>query len=361
MKIVCGIIVFLFSFCLNAQEIINPDLLPDVEDYIFVQSNPEADTVIIALHGGPTDELYEGSFEFMESIETFSVVEILKHEMMTEVLSNDLLTFEEGVAVNDTTVALIEKVVQYYNEQFKTVVLLGHSWGAIILGEYMDDYGVDNIHKIIPMEGRLSVQQEFVDYLLDGYLPTFAGDGTTIIPGLQGIWDQGLLSLGAAAFANRWTDSLAGMDLSKMMYTYAENDGSTGSLIDVEIDFLNDVGAEILAIPNEDHGASFEVQYQQMIVDFIRGNSVMTSTETIVQNKNFRLFPTLANRWIQVEFEKPLGNLRIFDFSGSLIYESSDLKSGDRIDVSEFPTGQYVAIVQNESNNVQTERFQIVK
>lgn len=76
----------------------------------------------------------------------------MKQEMLNPVLFDTLLTLEKAIAVNDTTVTLIEKAIQYYKNEGKVVVLIGHSWGAFILGEYMDDYGVDQLHRIIPMD-----------------------------------------------------------------------------------------------------------------------------------------------------------------------------------------------------------------
>ena len=75
-------IVLLFSLTIWSsstalgQNSIDLNSLPDVETYTVVRTNPTADTVIIALHGGPTDMLYSGEFDFFEGIPTFSVVEM---------------------------------------------------------------------------------------------------------------------------------------------------------------------------------------------------------------------------------------------------------------------------------------------
>tara|TARA_B100000780_G_scaffold250198_1_gene196251 strand:- start:791 stop:988 length:198 start_codon:yes stop_codon:yes gene_type:complete len=59
------ICIFLLNFSfLIGQNSIDLNSLPDVETYTVVRTNPTADTVIIALHGGPTDMLYSGYFEF---------------------------------------------------------------------------------------------------------------------------------------------------------------------------------------------------------------------------------------------------------------------------------------------------------
>ena len=352
-------IIIFFTISLNGQ-VIDPASLPEVEDYTVVQTNPDADTVILVLHGGPTNDLLSGSFFFMESIPTFSVVEVKKHEMLIPVLNDSTLTLAGGHAVNDTTAALIEKAVQYYNDLDKTVVLIGHSWGAIVLGEYLDDYGVDNIHRIIPMEGRLNMQLEMVDYLLDGYLPTFQFDGLTLeVTTPQNTYDHGLLTLAAAIFSNRWVDSLANIDLSKMMYSYAENDQQTGALTFEETEFLDNSGAQTLFIPSAGHGASFYPENQQIIVDFIREQIFVDVDEPLAQN-DFNLYPTLANNSIQIESEQQ-GTLRIFDMHGKAVYQGSETEASVNVDVSNLENGMYVAVFYSSSKAINTAKFQVVR
>lgn len=348
---------FLFSMLQLEGQFVDPSELPEVEDYIFVRTNPNADTIIIALHGGPSDELFEGSFNHFEWEPNFSVVEMLKYEMMHEVLYNDSLTLEQGYAVNDTTVAMIEKVVQHYNAQDKVVVVAGHSWGALVMGEYLDDYGTESVHKIIPMEGRLSVQPEFVDILLEGYLPTFDTDGMTIlIEGTIGEFPHGLLTLGAAAFANDWVDSLQNEDLSKMMYTYSEFDRNTGALREKETNFLDESGATTLFIPGGTHGSVFSDMYMAEVIAFIRGDNPTSLSEPILVD-GLKLFPTLADDLIQLEHEKS-GGLMIFDMNGVVVKQ---LQVAERqvIDVSDMAVGSYMAIHRDDSGQARSARFQV--
>ena len=352
-------IFFLLSIHLQAQ-VIDPASLPEVEDYTVVRTNPDADTVILVLHGGPTDFLYEGSFWFMENVPTFSVVEVSKQEMLSNVLSNSDLTLEEGIAVNDTTAALIEKTVQYYNELDKTVVLLGHSWGAIILGEYMDDYGINAVHRIIPMEGRINMQPEFVDYLLDGYLPTFEADGYTMsLTTPQYSYEQGLLTLAAAAFYNRWVDSLSNLDLSNMMYTYAENDMQTGALLPEETDFLDNTGARLLFIPSGNHGDSNDSVNQKIVLDFIREDIFVETSTPIAKQENLNIFPSLAQDRIQIETDQS-GFLSIYNLMGVPVYQMENIEFPISIDVSGWVIGQYVVVLQNDEIT-HTGKFQILR
>jgi len=357
-------LLFLFlssSFILSGQ-VIDPLTLPAVQEYTVVRTNPDADTVILALHGGPSAVLFEGSFTYLETIPTFSVVEVKKQEMLdADILFNDTLTFEEAVLVNDKTAALIEKAVQFFKDQDKTVVLIGQSWGAIVLGEYLDDYGVESIHRIIPMEGRLNMPLDFVDYLLDGILPTFDADGFTYVFGTpQGTYDQGLLTLGAAAFANRWIDSLANMDLTKMMYTYAENDMNTGALLPEELDFLDDSGAQTLFISPGIHGDSYLDEYQAVIVEFIRSEFVTDVSESFVIADHLKLYPTLAQNQIQVE-TTTTGVFSIFNINGQEVHQETPLSDRNSIDVSALGVGPYVGVFRSGGKEISTVKFQVVR
>ena len=295
----------------------------------------------------------------MEQIPTFSVVEVKKHEMLSPVLGNESITFDEAVAVNDTTAALIEKAIQYYSAQDKEVVLLGHSWGATILGEYLDDYGNDQVHKIVPMEGRLSVQPEFVDFLLDGYVPEFNGTEVDISQSEQNAVFQSILTLSAAGFYNRYTDSLATLDLSNMMYSYAEFDVSTGPLLPIEIDFLNQSGAQTLFIPDGYHGSSYDSEIQDIILAFIRDDLFFDVDECFDTKEKLHLFPTIAQSSIQIESDHG-GTIQIYDMMGRPVFEKGDAQFPLNVDVSNLANGQYVAVLQNKSNRLSTARFQVV-
>ena len=353
------LVVFLFLVSgAIAQELIDPDDLPAVEDYVFVQTNADADTVILALHGGPTAYLGTGSFFYFEAIPTFSVVEMAKSEMLNDVLFDENLTVEEGVAVNDTTAALIEKAVQFYKEQGKVVVLIGHSWGAIILGEYLDDYGISSPHRVIPMEGRLNMQLEFIEYLEDGFLPTFnSQDQSLELTSAQNFYEQQLLNLAIAAFENRWVDSLANMDMSKMMFTYAENDVQTGALVQEEIDFINESGAQLLFIPAAGHGSSFDINNQEIIVDFIR-EEMFSNTQDINQTVNdLILFPSLALSQITI-LPSESGSLFIYDFTGKIMLQKEIANGKQELDISHFSTGHYVTIIHHPDGSRSKARFQ---
>lgn len=363
MNFKCYLLPF-FALCyfpLFCQNPIDPVFLPDIEDYTIIRTNPDADTVILTLHGGPTGVLLDNTFLYLRDIPTFSVVDVMKQEMLSPVLFDTLLTIENAIAVNDTTAALIEKAVQYFKDENKTVVLIGHSWGAFILGEYMDDYGVDQIHKIIPMEGRINIQQEYVDYLYDGYLPKFDTDGFTIILGTTpNVYPHGIITLLTALFENRWIDSLANTDLSNLMYSYAEYDLNSGALTYEEINFLTQNGAQINFIPEEGHGASNNLENQKIVVDFIRDKLTTSINNPFISQNNLRLFPTLARDWIQFESNQN-GCIEIYSMTGQLVLKKEISDFPFKWDIPNLEIGQYNVIFRNILGKFETSRFQIFR
>ncbi|MEE9437897.1 MAG: hypothetical protein V3V14_02785 [Saprospiraceae bacterium] len=109
------LIASISSGVINAQNNIDLNSLPDVADYTVIQSNSSADTIIICMHGGPTSMLYPGDFDFFEDISTFSVVEMeQKQHFNPEIMDNSSMTLDQAIIYNDTTVAMLRKVVNNY-------------------------------------------------------------------------------------------------------------------------------------------------------------------------------------------------------------------------------------------------------
>ena len=350
------LLVLLWTTCGICQKIDLNDL-PEVPDYVFTQSNPGADTVIIALHGGPSSDIFLGTFLQLEQVSGFSVVEMLKSEMMTDVLRRDSLTFEECIAVNDTTAALIQKTVEFYKGQGKYVALVGHSWGAIIMGEYLDDYGSGHVDKLVPMEGRLNAPLDFVEWLKQGILPLFDGLEVTVDTTVAYPLPNVLL-LGAAAFENRWIDSLATEDLTNLMYTHSEWDMNTGRLLPEEVDFLEDAGANVLMIDGGTHGSIFQYDYMTQVIDFIRESDVVSDVDDLLV-ASVSAYPLPARDFLNVDVEQN-GNLIITDMQGSIWMKKRIAAGRHSLDVGDARSGSHVMVFQPDAGKPITKRIQLV-
>lgn len=345
------------------QNSIDLNSLPDVETYTVVRTNPTADTVIIALHGGPTDMLYSGQFEFFEGIPTFSVVEMEQYtHQHTEIFSDFSMTLEEAIVYNDSTIALLKKVVNHYNDLDKEVVLLGHSLGAFILSEYLDDYGNEDLHRIIPMAGRLNMNDQIWNTFADGFHAEFSeDDGLTIIfePEINDPSEWANRQLKAGIAYNRWVDSLATLDLTNLMYVYAEYDVPVGRLLDDELDMLAATGASVLMVPQGGHSSMFELQYMNQVLGFIRENSVVSVSETILVEADVNMYPTIINNNLIVDSKKN-GVIRISSIGGQLVFEKS-LQSGvNDLTLNNLISGIYVASYMTIDNEWKSQKL-IVK
>ena len=357
------ICIFLLNFSfLIGQNSIDLNSLPDVETYTVVRTNPTADTVIIALHGGPTDMLYSGGFDFFEGIPTFSVVEMEQYtHQHPEIFSDFSMTLEEAIIYNDSTIALLKKVVNHYNNLDKEVVLLGHSFGAFILSEYLDDYGNEDLHRIIPMAGRLNMNDQIWNTFADGFHAEFSEyDGLTVIfePEINDPNEWVNRQLKAGFGYNRWVDSLATLDLTNLMYIYAEYDVPVGRLLDDELDMLAATGASVLMVPQGRHGSMLDLQYMNQVLDFIRENSIVSVSETILVEADVSMYPTIINNNLIVDSKKN-GVIRIYSIGGQLVLEKY-LQSGvNNLTLNNLISGIYVASYMTTDNEWKSQKLTV--
>ena len=357
------ILLFVSSDVILAQNKINLNSLPDVADYTVIRSNPEADTVIIAIHGGPTPILFPGDFEFFEDIPTFSVVEMQqKQHLNPEIMANSAMTLNEAIVYNDTTVALLRKVVNHYNDQSKIVVLMGHSFGAFLLPEYLDDYGNDDIHRVIPMAGRLNMNQEVVDAFATGFFAGFINGLTVQVDSDQADPSEfAAMKLQAGVGYNRYVDSLSTMDLSKLMYVYGTHDQAVGRLLPEELDMLANTNATILAVQNGSHDSPFFLPQVTAILDFIRTDPMTTSLlEFEIVKANVKIFPTVVENDLNIIAEKN-GQLIIYNLNGQILFQKECLIGNQQFSLIDVPNGFYLATYLTTDDNELTSEKLVIR
>ncbi len=343
---------------IQAQNEINLADLPDVNEMIEIQSNPNADTVILALHGGPTFQLFQGDWDFMEGISTFSTVEMYQHQHLnTDIEDNSLLTLDEAIILNDTTVAMMQKVVKHFNDMDKVVVIMGHSFGAFLVNEYVDDYGLDDVHKAISLAGRINMNQEIVDAFATGFFGGFLPDGiTTEID--NSMAEPSLLStmkLQAGVGYNRWVDSLITLDLSDLMVVYGESDQAVGRLLEDEIAMLENGNAEVLGIVNGDHGSMFQAENMELVLDFIREGGAV-STSDFITDTSVKVYPTLVSETINIESNTE-GRYNLLDINGQLVSSGSTASGIHQVDVSAIRSGYYIIQTVNADGHTSIQKI----
>lgn len=353
------ILISLLAFNLFSQNNIDLNSLPDVSEYIHVQSNPDADTIIVALHGGPSEDFTAGDFKPYEVTSTISIVEIEQSHHRNSLIRKSDLTDAEAIACHDTTAAMLQKVILHYSDQGKVVVPMGHSFGAFMLTEYLDDYGTEDIYRIIIMAGRLNMNQEVVDTLRSGYFAWFLSEGlvpiysgTPSIPPSQ----PGLYTLMAGAGYNRYVDSLENEDLSKLMYLYGEHDGAVGRLLEEEVDMLVSTNAMEVKIPQGGHTSMFEEEYVNRVFDFIRSDQIPAGIVSLISEAEVNIYPTVVESTLTVDAQKK-GKLLILNMQGQLVASENCLADIQTISLNNLNSGQYLAVYQTFDNEVKTGRL----
>lgn len=358
------LLVFIFfqSFQIQSQNI-DFESLPSVDDYLVVKSNPEADTIIIGLHGGPLDNLALGEFEYFESISTFSVLELMQYQHInSEVLHDPNITLNQAVAMNDTTVAMIKKAVNHYNELDKVVVLIGHSFGGFLLHEYLDDYGISEKNIVISLGARFNLNQQIVDFLLLGHQFEFEEDGLTVdIDGIPPEAEKTTVTFVASLAQNRYVDSLQTKDLEKLMVVYGMLDQAIGRLLPDELEMLNNTNATVLELVNGGHSAPLtDQQSLDAIVYFIRNCDLLTNTNLVNEYQEAKVYPTITSEYLFIDTQFNC-ELNIYDSNGINQYNERMTQGIHKIQLPQLSDGYYLALIKAEGINWSSHRFLVLK
>ncbi len=354
-----SLLVFVGS---SAQNTIDLNSLPAVEDLILVKTNPTADTVLVAIHGGPTDVLEPGDFFNLEVVPTFSVVEVKQYtHLYPNGLYDPSITVAQTIPMHDTTVAIIRKVINHYVDLNKTVVLIGHSLGGFLVQEYLDDYGVDELHRVIPMATRLNINQELVDSASVGGLMYFAGGLTLTSVQSDPIYWPTLQFLAGIGY-NRYVDSLEGLDLSKLMFVSGVVDETVGRLLPNEVNFLQSNNATVLEIPGGDHDTPLLNPAMSQVIEFIRGTISVGIDPVRLKSDLVEIYPTLADTYLNANVSsREQVHLKLVTMDGRPVYQTN-LTPGDHIlDIAPLNPGNYIALFRSASGKTAVQRFSICR
>ena len=231
-------------------------------------STAESDTVLIYSQGGPTDSLgfeRDGrtSLRYLPGYERYAVkyvhqAQTINPEMYTP--REDFTVAEAARAVRATS-EMLHRAIRYHKDRGKTVFVAGTSYGAFVIQHYLATHPSDADGYIV-LAGRLDMSQPMVDETLDGWAGSFAEDGTTYVSAersegttasVQENWNRLVKNRLKAAIGLRFSEELAAVDLSNVVYFYATNDRAVGALTPSEIDFLEARGATVFAT-SDGHG-----------------------------------------------------------------------------------------------------------
>ena len=244
----------------------------NVTDLIMTNGNPDADIVWIYEQGGPVGDLYEADLDAFPNHSNY--LKVYVHQVLTynNELYNAELTVEHGEQETDVNSEILHKVIQHFKDQGKTVIVIGHSYGAFVVTDYLVNKGSDLADKYVIMAGRLDAEQIFYEGLINKqfyYYPDYVTP--TLHPSTQPTNNKHRTELFLAGIIgkSRYTQELSEVDLSKVIYAFSNDDGALGRLTTSEKDFLTSKNVQIVEIAAGGHSAMFEAPNNQTIYDLM--------------------------------------------------------------------------------------------
>lgn len=221
--------------------------------------NPDADVVVITAQGGPSTELFSVAGEVAEVLNTLDLTQVQLvsvHQVQTldpDQFTAQDLTFEQTQAATADTTAHLSAVVSHFDDQGKTVYVVGISYGAFVVQELLATQG--NIADGYLIEvGRIDMPEQVWTVFSNGEAAGFV-DGTEVVEfsieeaGMGAgtpAGDRNMARLAASLGQHRYSERLADIDMSNVVYVYGTTDEQVGRLTADEVLFLTSRGADVI-------------------------------------------------------------------------------------------------------------------
>ena len=248
------------------------ELSEDITNLFKTEGNLNADTVWVYEQGGPSGELDVTNLSLFPNYDNY--LNVYVHQVLTynNELYNKELTKEQGEAESDVNTEILHRVIQHYKDQNKTVFVIGHSYGAFVVTQYLSDKGSALADKFVIMAGRLDAEKEFYEGLLNKqffYFPDFVTPTLHPTTQPQNNKEETELFLTGIISSPRYTEELSNSDLTKLIYVFADDDDALGKLTSAEQAFLVSKNVEIVEIDEGGHGAMFDFPFNQTIYNLM--------------------------------------------------------------------------------------------
>lgn len=247
--------------------------------------NEESDTVLIICQGGPSKNLTfvekgRTSYRYIPSYSNYSIAYL--HQAQT--WNKEIFNFKENFTIEmaekevENTTEMLYRAIKYFKEKRKTVIVIGTSYGAFIIPNYLSTRP-SLADKYVIIAGRIDDEEQILEQHLKGFNGEFEEDGTTYVPENENadlseyseaeIKEYRVRQLLKGAIGKpRYSVELAEKDLSNVVYFYAVNDQNVGKLSNAEIEFLVSKRVKIFET-NDGHS---ETLYR--FIDRLRDNSL---------------------------------------------------------------------------------------
>ncbi len=248
-------------------KIVCDDIPESLEKQGYSYGNPDSDTVIINIDGGPENDLRTYVFEFTFSVQggidenNYFLINMRESQTLyPEETEKEEISWEQAKNYNEKTVKTLYELISYFKSLNKKVYVVGGSYGSLVGLKSLVDY--NNIADgYLLMCGRLDMTKEVSTAYSNGFEANFEEDATTPIIGEKSdnIYTVNMRKIAAAINRDvKYTELLKDTDLSNVTYIYSEIDQSVGKLTEKEIAFLKSKNAEVVSVKIE-HGKYFKL------------------------------------------------------------------------------------------------------
>jgi len=234
--------------------VIADQISQDIKDLIYFKGDEKAPTVLINVQAGPSTQLAENIVEFI--VATFNTMDILTvnpHQVQTldpNIIDGNEITLEQAINFNAESVETLYKVIKYFNDEGRTVYVVGLSFGAFVTQELIAKKGIEVADDYLLISGRLNINDVMWQGLAEGKNGYFENGVTPIVDAdpFEEVFKRNEARLLAGLGMNRYTEQFNSIEsLSNITYIYGTTDEAVGSLTAEEVTFLQSKNANILS------------------------------------------------------------------------------------------------------------------
>lgn len=274
-----------FIRILNAQNYI-PTILPKDTTQLWIASGAvDNDTVLIVGEGGPKYTLdFEASgrvyWEYLPNNQNYYYVAVHQSTTYNKTIFDAAdFTQQDARTEIDNTAEMLSRTIKYFKDRNKYVVVFGHSYSAWIIPLYLTN-SPSLADKYIITGGRLDADSLQTAYKARGVNTSFQKDGRTLrIPDenekrnpnrTERYWQirENKEKLKYELAKYKFTQELAELNLSNLIYYYGQYDENVGALSEEEIAFLKGKQATVVGVETGHY------RIWQRVVDAIRDGTI---------------------------------------------------------------------------------------
>ena len=278
-----GLITILVTSCNNVQKpqlnieettstkkTYEPTVFPQDTTRLWLgEGSIASDTVLILGDGGPKNQLdyeFDGKIgmSYLPSFKNYYVVNLHQASTYNKEIFNwkNEFTLEMATEEVDNSSEMMFRAINYFKDRNKYIVVVGHSYSAFIIPNYIATRP-SLANKYIITGGRLKADSLQTVYQLKNINTMFKEDGKSIIipdenrppnPNRTRRYfklRQAKNYLKAAIGQIDYTKALENKDISNWVFVYGSKDRNVGVPTKYELDFLKSKKAQIFGVDSD--------------------------------------------------------------------------------------------------------------